>query len=48
MIRAVFWDFGGVILTSPFDAFNEYERARGLPVPDTEAQRAWVLGLEDR
>jgi putative hydrolase of the HAD superfamily len=32
VIRAVFWDFGGVILASPFDAFNEYERARGLPV----------------
>ncbi len=31
-IRAVFWDFGGVILSSPFDAFNEYERARGLPL----------------
>ena len=30
-IRAVFWDFGGVILTSPFEAFNEYERAHGLP-----------------
>ena len=32
VIRAVFWDFGGVILTSPFDAFNEYELAKGLPV----------------
>jgi putative hydrolase of the HAD superfamily len=31
-ITAVFWDFGGVILSSPFDAFNEYERAHGLPV----------------
>ena len=29
---AVFWDFGGVILSSPFDAFNEYERANGLPI----------------
>jgi putative hydrolase of the HAD superfamily len=47
VIRAVFWDFGGVILTSPFDAFNEYELAKGLPVdfirsvntrdPDTNA-----------
>jgi len=33
VIRAVFWDFGGVILTSAFDAFNDYERSRGLP-PD--------------
>ena len=48
--RAVFWDFGGVILSSPFDAFNEYERRNGLPVdfirtvnstrPDTNA---WAL-----
>jgi len=30
-IRAVLWDFGGVITTSPFDAFNRYEEARGLP-----------------
>jgi len=27
----VFWDFGGVILSSPFDAFNRYEAERGLP-----------------
>lgn len=31
-VTAVFWDFGGVILTSPFEAFNEYERGRGLPL----------------
>jgi putative hydrolase of the HAD superfamily len=31
VIDAVFWDFGGVILTSPFQAFNRYERDRGLP-----------------
>jgi putative hydrolase of the HAD superfamily len=31
MVRAVFWDFGGVVLASPFDAFNEYEEARGIP-----------------
>jgi putative hydrolase of the HAD superfamily len=30
-VRAVFWDFGGVILTSPFEAFNRYEADRGLP-----------------
>ena len=29
--RAVLWDFGGVITTSPFDNFNRYEAARGLP-----------------
>ncbi|MGH1493421.1 MAG: HAD-IA family hydrolase [Acidimicrobiales bacterium] len=30
-IRAVLFDFGGVVLTSPFDAFAEYERAEGFP-----------------
>jgi len=30
--RAVFFDFGGVVLTSPFEAFERYERAHGLPV----------------
>lgn len=29
--KAVLWDFGGVILSSPFDAFAEYEREIGLP-----------------
>lgn len=29
--RAVLWDFGGVLTTSPFDAFNRYEAERGLP-----------------
>ncbi len=46
-VRAVFWDFGGVILTSPFEAFNRYERDHGIPLdfirgvnasgPDTNA-----------
>lgn len=30
-IDAVLFDFGGVISTSPFDAFARYERERGLP-----------------
>ena len=30
MIRAVLWDFGGVILTSPFEAFERYELEAGL------------------
>jgi putative hydrolase of the HAD superfamily len=29
--RAVLWDFGGVLTTSPFEAFNRYEAERGLP-----------------
>jgi len=46
-IRAVLWDFGGVLTDSPFDAFREYERTHGLPAdfirslnardPDTNA-----------
>ena len=31
MIRAVFWDFGGVITSSPFDSFNTYEEEHKLP-----------------
>jgi putative hydrolase of the HAD superfamily len=31
MIEAVVWDFGGVLTTSPFEAFNRYEAAQGLP-----------------
>jgi putative hydrolase of the HAD superfamily len=30
-IRAVLFDFGGVLTTSPFKAFARYERERGLP-----------------
>lgn len=30
-INAVLWDFGGVILASPFEAFNQYEQANELP-----------------
>jgi putative hydrolase of the HAD superfamily len=26
------WDFGGVILSSPFEAFTAYEQANGLPI----------------
>jgi putative hydrolase of the HAD superfamily len=47
MISAVFFDFGGVILSSPFEAFAAYETRVGLPVdtvrrlnsvdPDTNA-----------
>lgn len=47
MIRAVLFDFGGVILSSPFEAFNRYEAEVGLPTdtirrinatdPDTNA-----------
>ncbi|CAN5420857.1 HAD-IA family hydrolase [soil metagenome] len=46
-VTAALFDFGGVILSSPFDAFARYEADRGLPVdfirgvnatdPDTNA-----------
>ena len=49
VIRAVFFDFGGVLSTSPFDAFASYEQRSGLPEgfirslnatdPDTNAMR---------
>lgn len=31
MIEAVIFDFGGVLTTSPFEAFARFERERGLP-----------------
>lgn len=47
MIRAALFDFGGVVLSSPFEAFASYESANGLPAgflrrvnatdPDTNA-----------
>jgi putative hydrolase of the HAD superfamily len=30
-IEAVIWDFGGVLTTSPFEAFTRFETERGLP-----------------
>ncbi len=30
-VRAVLWDFGGVMTESPFVAFRRFEQARGLP-----------------
>jgi putative hydrolase of the HAD superfamily len=31
VITAVLWDFGGVILSSPFEAFTTFEEAQGIP-----------------
>src|SRR5947207_15705631 len=31
MVDAVIWDFGGVLTTSPFEAFARFETERGLP-----------------
>jgi putative hydrolase of the HAD superfamily len=30
-VTAVIWDFGGVITSSPFEAFNRYEESHALP-----------------
>lgn len=32
MIEAIIWDFGGVITTSPFEAFNLYEADNNVPL----------------
>lgn len=57
-VRAVIFDFGGVILTSPFEAFAHYERDNGLPEgflrrlnatdPDTNAWARLERGDVDR
>jgi len=31
MFKAVLWDFGGVITSSPFEAFNQFEANNNLP-----------------
>ena len=49
-IEAVLWDFGGVFTSSPFEAFNRFEAAHGLP-PDlirtvnatNPHENAWAL-----
>jgi putative hydrolase of the HAD superfamily len=54
MIRAVLWDFGGVLTSSPFEAFARFERERGYPAgfirslnatnPDTNAWARFERG----
>jgi putative hydrolase of the HAD superfamily len=44
MIEAVIWDFGGVLTSSPFEAFARFERERGLPadiIRRTNAANHW-------
>ena len=31
MLKAVLWDFGGVLTTSPFESFHRFEAENGLP-----------------
>ena len=44
MLEAVIWDFGGVLTTSPFEAFARFEIERGLPadiIRRTNASNHW-------
>ena len=44
MIEAVIWDFGGVLTTSPFEAFARFETEHGLPadiIRRTNAENHW-------
>src|SRR5207249_6987021 len=44
IIEAVIWDFGGVITTSPFEAFARFESERRLPadiIRRTNANNPW-------
>jgi putative hydrolase of the HAD superfamily len=44
MIEAVIWDFGGVLTSSPFEAFARFESEHGLPadiIRRTNANNHW-------
>lgn len=44
MVEAVIWDFGGVLTSSPFEAFARFEAERGLPadiIRRTNADNHW-------
>jgi putative hydrolase of the HAD superfamily len=44
MLEAVIWDFGGVLTTSPFEAFARFETEHGLPadiIRRTNAENHW-------
>src|SRR5258708_16616393 len=44
MLQAVIWDFGGVLTTSPFEAFARFETEHGLPadiIRRTNTQNHW-------
>src|SRR5712691_846746 len=44
MLKAVIWDFGGVLTTSPFEAFARFEIEHGLPadiIRRTNANNHW-------
>src|ERR1700710_1779774 len=49
-VEAVIWDFGGVFTSSPFEAFNRFEREKGIPLDiirrtnaENHLNNAWAL-----
>ncbi len=42
MIEAVIFDFGGVLTTSPFEAFARFEAERGRTNADNPLENAWA------
>ena len=44
MYKAVLWDFGGVMTSSPFEAFNRFEQAENLPFDQLFADEALMQG----
>ena len=47
--KAIIWDFGGVITSSPFEAFNDFEKKNDLPLDlirninsENPDQNAWA------
>ena len=49
LIKAVLWDFGGVITSSPFEAFNKFESENKIPLDfirlvnsENHEQNAWA------
>ena len=46
MIKAVLWDFGGVITTSPFKAFNRFEIENNIPIDFIRSINAALCKVE--
>jgi putative hydrolase of the HAD superfamily len=44
-IKAVLWDFGGVITSSPFEAFNKFETEKQIPIDFIRQINAEIMRL---
>ena len=42
MIEAVIWDFGGVLTTSPFEAFTRFEKPVSASVSAGDLTGVWT------